>query len=90
MITQVEATARYPTDLRLRRQMLKILRGIWRLIGLGVALQYLYFAVCMIGWRLGQMEWPHIDGVWMFLAVSGAFVVSMERLFPALRGITPC
>lgn len=66
----------------------KIIRGIWWLLGLGVCGQYLYWIVCMVGWRLGKLDWPTIDGVWTFIAVGSALMFSVERTFPQLRDFT--
>lgn len=56
-----------------------VLRWLWFLIGVGVALQYLYWAAMIIANALGWTQAPpHISQFWTCLACLAAFMFSAE------------
>lgn len=59
---------------------MKIAKWFWTLTGLGVALQYVYWAAMEIGYGLGLTQAPTVTHDWLFLAFVGAAYASAANV----------
>ena len=65
-----------------------VFKVLWFLVGLGVMLQYIYWAALEVGYGLSLCAPPTVSHDWLFLAFAGAAIVSGDRVAENFNKLT--
>lgn len=57
-----------------------ILKWLWIIVGIGIAVQYGLWAIEIVGSNLGWCEHPAISDNWLFIGMCGAMFYSIYRV----------